>query len=640
MAALVWSVNVMASEFNPAWGIVGVFTEARTCASCHRASIDNDPAIPAVMRYPLVDSGEDVSPSAQWAHSMMAHAFDDPYYQAKVADETAVFPAIAGLIEDKCLTCHAPMGRTHAHQSATDLTVDASCTLPDGCYRLDTASSQDHAREGVSCTLCHQVRADGLGTSASFSGAYSIAATTDPDALRIYGHYASPVAAPMLGNTIYTPQFGSQMTTSSHCASCHTLFTPTVDIDTGTPTGGQFLEQGPFLEWQNSVYFTGNTAEKQCQDCHMPDPDPGLYSTRIAVRPAGSVNEGWPERSPFLTHDMVGGNSYMLALLRDNRDVLEIENSTSEAGFDTKIAQTRALLENAAAVLDITRAVVSGDELAVDVQVTNRAGHKLPTAYPSRRMWIHLTARGATGQLVFESGAPDAQGRLSTDGARLATACLAIVKPPGFNNDDCFEPHRDVIDDASQIAIYETVMKDSNGHITHVLLHSASYLKDNRIPPQGFTNDRADSIEPQTRPAGTGGDGDFNVSNSQEGSGTDTVHYRIAANGQNAPYSIEARLLYQAIQPAFVLSMHSDDPRVDRFKTMVQDNPPDVEVLASSSVTSTSSPGGGSDSGGSSGGGCTINTDARAGVLFPVLIVVMLAVGLVRPGLRRFRNKV
>ena len=578
--------TVTAAPYDPNWGTVGVFTDAQTCAGCHRASAVGD--APAVMRFPDAQ-GEDISPSFQWRHSIMAHAFDDPYYQAVVEDEATLFTALAGLVEDTCLTCHTPMAHTHAHQTGTDLSQDASCTLPDGCYRLATASVQDHAREGVSCTLCHQIKGDNLGSAASFTGGFSIAEAGAVDDFTIYGPYQNPHpggASLMQSNSGYTPQFGSQVTSSAHCASCHTLFTPTLDVETDTPTGAEFLEQGAFLEWQNSVYASGASEEQQCQDCHMPDPAPAAYSTRVAVRPNGTINTLWPERSPFFTHSMVGGNSHVLELLRDNRSALGIENSTSVSGFDEKIDQTRDLLHNQTAALDITQTAATVGELAVDVRITNHTGHKLPTGYPSRRIWIHLTARDAGGQVIFESGAPDAQGRISTDNARLAPACLAIRKAPGFNNADCFEPHRDVIDDPAQVALYEPVLGDSNGDITHILLHAANYLKDNRIPPEGFTNSEASRIEVQTLPVGVGADPDFNIADSQEGSGSDTVHYRVALNTPSGPYSVDARLLYQAVSPSFVDGLHSSGGRVSDFKQMYAQNPSVIETLASSTAAS------------------------------------------------------
>jgi len=580
---VVWHYAASAA-YDPAWGSVGVFTDAQTCAGCHRASASG--ATPSVMRYPDAQ-GEDVSPSNQWRHSIMGHAFDDPYFRAVVEHEATLFPSLAGFIEDTCLTCHSPMARTHAHQTGTDLQQDGSCTLPDGCYRMSSAAAQDHAREGVSCTLCHQVRDENLGTPASFSGRYAIAAAGDAGDFTIYGPYQNPHPGGvnlMQNNTGYTPQFGLQMSASGHCASCHTLYTPVLDADTDTPTGDEFLEQGAYLEWLNSVYTTGASEEHQCQDCHMPDPAPGIYSTRIAVQPNGAVNTTWPERSPFFTHSMVGGNTHTLELLRDNRSALGIDTSTTVAGFDEKIAQTRALLSQQSASLTLTQAALSGGELAIDVRVTNHTGHKLPTGYPSRRMWLHLTVRDSTNQVIFESGAADAQGRLSTDNAYLTPGCLAVDKPAGFDNSDCFEPHRDLIDSDDQIAIYEPVMADSNDHITRVLLHAGRYLKDNRLPPEGFTLAQADSIETQTRPVGVSADTDFNREAGQEGSGSDTVHYRITPATSGTAYRVEARLLYQAIRPGFVDGLHGSGDLVTEFRQMYAQNPAVVEALATASA--------------------------------------------------------
>ena len=390
----------------------------------------------------------------------------------------------------------------------------------------------------------------------------------------------------MQNNSPYTPVAGSHMRGSALCASCHTLYTPTLEVETGTPTGNNFLEQGPYLEWQNSIYQTGSVQEQQCQDCHMADPQPNAYTTRISLTPNGAVNETWPERAPFATHSMVGGNTHVLQLLRDYRDVLGIENSTTVAGFDEKIAQTRSLLQNKTAELAITSTAIDNDQLNVDVRITNNTGHKLPTGYPSRRVWIQLTVRNANNQVIFDSGAPDANGHISTDTKRLDPTCLAIEKSQDFDSNACYEPHRDVITNDSQIAIYETVLGDTNGDITHVLLHADSYLKENRIPPQGFTNSQASAIEPQILPVGVNGDADFNALNNQEGSGSDTVHYRIPVAGQTGPYTVDAKLHYQTIQPAFVNSLHADAGKVNRFKVMYAENPPVVETLATVSAAS------------------------------------------------------
>ncbi len=542
--------------FNHDWSPVGAFTSAATCgAACHKSDGTQ-------MSY----LGEDISPGTQWRHSVMANAFNDPYWQAAVQDEVESFPALTGLIEDTCTKCHAPMGRTHAHQANAGLDID-------GNYRFDTAMTQDHAREGVSCTLCHQVADVNLGSSPSFSGNFTIADSNDASYKNIYGPYAGPVGRNMANQTGHTPTEGPHVSDSATCASCHTLYTPAIDPDTGAPSGIDFLEQAPYLEWQNSNYATAVPA-KHCQDCHMPEPEPN-YATEISLQGP----QGMPARSPYGQHTLVGGNAHLLEILRDYRAELGIDGTTTESGFDKQIAQTRGFLAGAAGLALSAPAVVNGD-LAFDIEVANLTGHKLPSSYPSRRTWLHVTVRDNAGAVIFESGRPDARGYISTDAARLKADCMAGHKLEGFDSSLCYEPHRDVITDPAQVAIYETVLGDVNGNITHTLLLGAQYLKDNRIPPAGFTNAKANAIEVQTIPSGVGGDVDFNCVGGREGCGADTVHYRVDVSGRPGPYSVEARLLYQATQPAFVDGMHNHGDRVNRFKVMYDAVPPSVEILA------------------------------------------------------------
>jgi len=549
------------TDFEAGWSLPdSAFTNAARCGeACHKSDVTT-----------MTFNSEDISPVTQWKHSVMAQAFNDPYWQAAVEDEVESFPHLSGFIEDTCNKCHAPVGSIHAHQTDTSL-LDA-----DGYYRFDTASLENHAREGVSCTLCHQIGAGNLGTPESFSGGFSILTdSTDPDYKRIYGPYGSPLRNPdnMFSQTGHTPTEGQYVSQSALCASCHTLYTPAIDPDTGVPSGIKFLEQGPYLEWQNSVYADGQAQEAQCQDCHMPVPAAG-YSTAISLMPGRA-----PDRTPYGQHTLVGGNAHLLEILRDYRSVLGISSSTSVSGFTEQIALTRNFLAGAASVAVSAPSVVASN-LNFDIEIANSAGHKVPSSYPSRRMWLHVQVRNGANQIIFESGKPDSRGYISADGARLKADCMSKDKLDGFDSSLCYEPHRDVIDDPSQVAIYETVLGDVNGNITHTLLQGAQYLKDNRIPPAGFTNGTAATIETQTIPSGVAGDSDFNCVGTAEGCGRDKVHYKVDISGQTGPYTVEARLLYQATQPAFVDGMHTDGDRVNRFKVMYDAVPPSVEVLA------------------------------------------------------------
>ena len=547
------------TAYSAGWSPVGAFTNAAKCGeACHKSDSTTNT---------MTFNGENISPGTQWKHSVMAQAFNDPYWQAAVEDEVESFPHLTGLIEDTCTTCHAPMGRTHAYQTNTDLDAD-------GYFRFDTAKAQNQSREGVSCTLCHQIDAGNLGTSASFSGKFEIADSSDPNYKRIYGQYGSPVGNNMNMQTGHRPTEGQYISGSALCATCHTLYTPALDPDTGTPSGIDFLEQGPYLEWKNSVYATGQAQEAQCQDCHMPEPESN-YSTKISLQGPMSMQA----RTPYGQHTLVGGNAHLLEILRDYRTALGISSSTSVSGFDDQIVKTRSFLGGAASVAVSTPAD-AGTSLNFDINIINSAGHKMPSSYPSRRMWLYVTVKDNGGRVVFESGAPDARGYISTDQARLKADCMSKDKLDGFDSSVCYEPHRDVITDPSQVAIYETVLGDVNDNITHTLLQGAQYLKDNRIPPSGFTNSKAATIESQTIPSGVSGDNDFNCVNATEGCGKDTVHYQVDITGRTGPYTVDVELLYQATQPGFVDGMHTDGDRVNRFKVMYDAVPPSVEVLA------------------------------------------------------------
>ncbi|HHM21908.1 MAG TPA: hypothetical protein ENJ20_07770, partial [Bacteroidetes bacterium] len=461
-------------------------------------------------------SGADINVVDDWRSTMMANAARDPFWRAKVSHEVLLFPQHKQAIEDKCTACHAPLAHFNARHTGQPP------------YSMAELADDPMALDGVSCLACHQMSADSLGLSFSGEVRYD---TFDV----AYGPYENPLVSPMLTETGYRPYFSQHIEDAGICAGCHTLITGTIDYD-GSVTGNQFVEQATYHEWLNSVYKDSVS----CQNCHMPSLD--KWPVRLV---AGAQTE---PRSPFYLHDLVGGNVTMLRLLRDNIDALGIP--ATEEQFDETIAKTTHLLQNRSILLQLDMTDRSPDTAFLEITLTNFAGHKFPSGYPSRRAFIELTAITEGGDTLFVSGKTDED--------------FEVI---GQNPD--FEPHYNVINSEDQVQIYEMVMGDVNGEVTTVLERADHPLKDNRLPPKGFTTTNV--VYDTTLIAGKAlTDTDFNKEeNGQEGSGSDVVHYHIPLGGFTGFMQINATVYYQPTPPKWMKEMfdHST-PAIDTFRQM------------------------------------------------------------------------
>jgi hypothetical protein len=170
----------------------------------------------------------------------------------------------------------------------------------------------------------------------------------------------------------------------------------------------------------------------------------------------------------------VGGNAWVPKLLQDTRWRL---HSATQAG-PLNIAATRAeqMLTRAATLTGTLSATTTG--VTLTVRVANESGHKLPTGYPEgRRIWLHVQAFDAAGNPVYESGAYD-----------LATAILA--------EDPDLKVYEAKLGITPALA---AVVDKPAGESFHFVLNN-TYLKDNRIPPRGYTVAAFDA--PGLRPVG------------------------------------------------------------------------------------------------------------------------------------------
>lgn len=348
------------------------FSGSTNCASCHDSLVD--------------ENGADVSIIEDWSSSMMANATRDPFWIAKVRSELNRNPALADLINDKCTRCHAPMANEEMRRSGEYIGLFDSGLLN------ATNGRHNEAMDGVSCTLCHQIAdSEKLGTLAGFSGKYKINETK-----MIYGPYSNLLAQPMINRSGYSPAYSAHIQDSDICATCHELKTPYVDEFGNVlsqTTEDEFPEQTPYTEWLNSDYAD----QQSCQDCHMSRTDGVVMSTRPM-----HLNT---QRDNFAVHDFIGANKMMLDILDTNRDQLGVRSNN----FVKTIAKTETMLASAASIEPLQSSFNNG-ERSFDLKTNSTTGHKLPSAYPSRRVISHITVLNSTGEIVVESGRANSDG--------------------------------------------------------------------------------------------------------------------------------------------------------------------------------------------------------------------------------------
>lgn len=258
-------------------------------------------------------------------------------------------------------------------------------------------------------------------------------------------------------------------------------------------------------------------------------------------------------RSPFAIHSFVGGNSYMLGLLTNFGGELGVQTGTEP--LEAAVERTQTLLEMETAQLALSQPILADGNLSFDVTTTVLSGHKFPTGYPSRRAWLHITVKDGEGQVVFESGAVSPTGRITANA----------------NDEDsqAYEPHYELITDADQVQIYETLLIDVTDQLTTVLLAAADYRKDNRLLPAGF--DKV-SASPDIQPKGTSlTDEDFSA-------GGDTVSYQVELGDASGPFTVEAELLYQSISYRWAMDLREYDTEQIQLFSQYYDATPNSSV--------------------------------------------------------------
>lgn len=466
-----------------------LFQSSAQCMTCHNGL--------------TTAGGEDVSFGTLWRASMMAHAARDPYWHAGVRREVTDHPQAQAAIENECSRCHMPMAHVETHRRGREQSVFVNIPSASRPAAIDPL-----AVEGVSCALCHQITSDGLGSKASFTGGFVVETAPPAEGRQIFGPYdveRGPRSV-MRSATGLQPTAATHIQRSEVCATCHTLYTHALN-PSGEATS-EFPEQMPYQEWLHSEFRDSQS----CQSCHMPVVTEPTPITSVIGQPREAVSR----------HDFRGANFLMLGIL--NRFRAELGVVARPAELDAAVMRTKAFLQSSSASIAVEGARIVGGRLDADVIVRNLAGHKLPTAYPSRRSWVHVTVRDAEGRLVFSSGQVEPTGAIAgNDNDRDAAR---------------FEPHYREIRSGDEVQIYEAIMGTATGQVTTGLLSAVSYLKDNRLPPRGF--------DKRTAPADVAVHGNA-LADPDFGAGEDRVRYSVDTAGARGPFTIEAQLWYQSL---------------------------------------------------------------------------------------------
>ena len=504
-----------------------IFPPSSACEGCHSADPNGNAMVNIL--------GEDVSFISDWEATMMANSAKDPYWIAKVAHEVYINPDQKNQIETSCTSCHAPMGHY------------TSILRGDPHYLMEDLYADTIGLEGVSCGSCHKIAEENLGTL--LGGQLNI------DTARVvYGPFTLPFAPPMQQFVGFEPLYSDHVSSSELCASCHTLVIESLDLD-GQATGNVYIEQATYHEWLNSMYSANDLS---CQSCHLP-----VLEEPVVV----SANYQFLEPRPhYSQHELVGGNVTMLQMMKTYRDTLNITADT--INFDRTISKTLKMLQQKSLNADLDYLGSTSDTLLFEYTIENKAGHKFPSGFPSRRAFVEfLLIDTDQGDTVFHSGGYNEDFELIA------------------HNED-FEPHYDFISKEDQVQVYELVPADINGDFTTILERGYQTIKDNRLVPKGFSSDHF-TYDTVAVVGMAVEDSNYNLNtDGSEGSGTDKIIFGIKMGTFTGSVKAYAKVHYQTLSPRWINPLFEDAqlPEIQHFKSMYETSDLQPIVISSDSI--------------------------------------------------------
>jgi uncharacterized repeat protein (TIGR01451 family) len=429
----------------------------------------------------------------QWRGSMMSQAGRDPLMWAALEVASHDAPGTG----DYCLRCHVPKGWLEGRSrpgdgSALEGHDTANGVACEVCHRMvdprPTASAIPSIDASVRAALTATVPAAYVGSGTSI---------VDADDNR-RGPFAFAQGLPY--HTAYQTAFlgqTSEATTRARlCGTCHNVDNPLLswdegrgeywpnEMNTSTPisdldSGGLFRIESTYDEWRNSAYANGGVEAPRfagdepdgvveaCQDCHL------RRTTGTAADPQfGPTTRDCQSSGCLPEHTMVGGNAWLPNILQNQDWRL---HAVGQADYlKAALHEAQWMLRHAASMT--VTLTTSGTQKVALVRAVNEAGHKLPTGYPEgRQMWIHMQAFDGAGTVVYESGAYDSGTR-------------ELVRDEALK---VYEVKQGISESLA------TLVGEPAGASFHLLLNN-QVVKDNRIPPRGYTQAAFD--KPGLRP--------------------------------------------------------------------------------------------------------------------------------------------
>lgn len=424
-------------------------------------------------------------PSRLWQSTMLGQSARDPVFWAALVIANQDVEG-AGQF---CMRCHVPgafLNGRHLPADGSAVTGadfdGVSCVI---CHRMVDPVYKPGISPAVDQAILAALDAEGLIPPQSSNARYIIDPTDSrrgpysAAGMPFNPHFGSP-APPIIESPFHN--------SSEFCWTCHDVSNPLVvrnpddtyslgDTSKPHPTGDHhemFPLHRTFAEWKNSYYFTqggvphfgrfgGNHPTgivSTCQDCHMPQ-----------AEAFGCNLPGFPLRNDLGAHSFAGSNTWVMRAIHALFD-------TSQSGLtdelvEASVARNRVMLEKAS---DLTLTQYGS---TLRARLINQTGHKLPTGFPDgRRVWINVRFLDSGGELIAERGGYDLDsGRLIDDGDDTVVFETILG-----------------IDEAQSKLVGKPV-----GKTFHFLLAN-TILKDNRIPPRGFSNTLA--VQAQTASVG------------------------------------------------------------------------------------------------------------------------------------------